>query len=346
MSGVRGWRHGVGLSAAAVANLLAALVATTTRGAGATEGVNRFVVLSSPRTGSTLLVTSLSQHPQLLSHHEVLLPTRCNLDPKARAAQLFPPLPDSLPARRALQAGRRALPGPFLWSLWNTTLPATRAAGFKLQSGQLGRPVVERLLLADGGVKKVVLFRSDLLGMLASSDAAKASGNWGGRPYEQRPGARQLRPASALRQARAYLDWYAFLAPRLAGQDFRVVTYEELSSDFAATMASLTAWLGADAEFPYTPGRNKQMVQPVEEMYPSIGDVERSLEEAGIPLRPSFEEAAAGNFRPLGSAGGLLQQSHPPLLRDAQQQLKRAVHRHQWMGAFSRQHRRQRPPDG
>mmetsp|Transcript_2568 Transcript_2568/g.4601 ORF Transcript_2568/g.4601 Transcript_2568/m.4601 type:complete len:211 (-) Transcript_2568:1761-2393(-) len=155
----------------------------------------RYVILSSARTGSTLLATSLSQHPEIFSHHELLQPVNSNMDPKAR--HLFPPPPISTDERRALQNSRRANLATFLSSIWNATLPGTKAVGFKLQRGHLPHAAVKYHLLNDTTIKKIVLFRSDLLGMLASIAAAQSSGNWGGTTTEHKV---TYNPTSAVNQ--------------------------------------------------------------------------------------------------------------------------------------------------
>jgi len=89
-----------------------------------------------------------------------------------------------------------------------------------------------------------------------------------------------------------YIRWYAFLRGGLAGQEYLLVTYRELEADFRGSMSRVTAWLGVDASFAYTPGRTKQMLRPLEEIFRNMGECAAALQEHGIPLEPTFDETS------------------------------------------------------
>lgn len=172
--------------------------------------------------------------------------------------------------------------------LWDNIPANTRAVGFKLIYGHLEHEVADELLLSDMNVKKVVIYREDLLALLTSRQLAIQTGKWMNRHYSQN--AFKINIHSMLEDLQQYMQWYAFLRERLENQDIQVVKYEDLSSDFSAVMERLSIWLGASPGFPYTQALGKQRVQPLEAFVTNLEEAKAAIVAAGYPLRMIFED--------------------------------------------------------
>jgi len=129
----------------------------------------RFVIIAAPRTGSTHLVNLLGRQPDIFCHGEVfgkkrvLFRGRKNVDPGVS---------DELMALR--QTDREV----FLERIFGMN-EGRQHTGFKIFQGH-DDSALERLV-NDHAVRKILLYRRNLLAAYASALAAKKTGVWGAR---------------------------------------------------------------------------------------------------------------------------------------------------------------------
>jgi pyrimidine deaminase RibD-like protein/catechol 2,3-dioxygenase-like lactoylglutathione lyase family enzyme/LPS sulfotransferase NodH len=135
-----------------------------TPGAFEGDGRTRFVVISAPRTGSNYLCSLLDSHPEILCHHELF-----NLDG----------IRYSLSKSEGFSLGsiaeRDADPVGFVHRAWREHSGA-RAVGFKL--ARRHPEFVFRDVLADQGVRKIVLRRRNRLKTFVSELVARKEQRW------------------------------------------------------------------------------------------------------------------------------------------------------------------------
>ncbi|MEO1275535.1 MAG: hypothetical protein AAFV96_09130 [Pseudomonadota bacterium] len=126
-------------------------------------GITRFVILALPRTGSSLLNGTLRQHPDVISQGELFGE---NIK--------FHFHDDFLPR---IDLDRRAEdPAHLIDAVWAFAPGGERWRGFKHFHRQ--SPAATEILLADAGVKKIILERENRLAMHSSGQLARESGVW------------------------------------------------------------------------------------------------------------------------------------------------------------------------
>ncbi len=129
--------------------------------------MTKFIVLSTQRSGSTFLVTSLSSHPRIHCYEELFLHT--NHDPEAyltyRTANM---------GRRLTHLfQRKQLIDKYLLDIYSPNGNNTQAVGFKLMYPQI-RQLPEIVdLVKEQNIKVIHLIRQNTLKVIASHQAAK-----------------------------------------------------------------------------------------------------------------------------------------------------------------------------
>ena len=256
--------------------LLVYALACVTFAAG--EGVTRFVVIAEPRTGSTLLVDSLNEHPKILAHREVL--RYDNWDMHAfRDTIRHRLLPGwSFDARKELQSNLKRNSTFYINHIFDTR-DDEEAVGFKMFHWHL-RWKESLKVLRDPDVKKIVLFRRSLLAKITSHQVAGYTGSFHGRVTHEHI---DLDIERAVESAETSLTWYSCVKDALADQEYAMVAYEELDSRFQTAMHRLTNFLGVSPDFTYTQAQRKQTVQPLEETAKNADEVAAKFTQLGIP---------------------------------------------------------------
>ena len=143
-------------------------------------GSTPFVVLTTQRSGSVLLVQAIQSHPDMFCFHEMLRPKIRN-DQSLRAY-----LAPSLPRRVGRFVRPYATTKGYLDQLFATR--DERAVGFKLMYNQLRRHPELWLMFRRGELKVVHLVRSNILHTEVSAVRAKVTGEFHARG-EARPSA-------------------------------------------------------------------------------------------------------------------------------------------------------------
>jgi LPS sulfotransferase NodH len=178
----------------------------------------RFVIACMERTGSTWLCRLLNSHPSILCHGEVFSPEVIGY---ARP----------LAARSALTgswtlARREAEPRAFIEDVFADS-GGHRAVGVKLLGWHQRELVCE--LLADTGVRKVILRRLNHVHVFLSFQRSKILGKWHGVDYD---GLRvRIDPDRLFGYVEMYDSIYDWIERTCAGSPVHHVTYEELLSD-------------------------------------------------------------------------------------------------------------------
>lgn len=196
------------------------------------SAVTRFVVLAVPRTGSNYLVSLLHSHPDILCHTELF-----NKDKIWQQIGL---------GRENIDFGTKEArdrdPKAFMERIWSQ--PNGRSAvGFKFLGGQ-GRNV-EKVILRDRSIRKIVLDRQNEVKTYVSLLTAKQSQDWGfvgtGEPPKRQPVTVNV---EGLKQAADFNAAYykrVRRALRWRRQSFMDISYEQLFDE--ATIRRLLSFL-------------------------------------------------------------------------------------------------------
>jgi LPS sulfotransferase NodH len=208
----------------------------------ASERPTRFVVLSQPRTGSSLLCGSIRWHPQILMHGELLNPYYGDDLPREGAARF----------RTAMAVTTHA------------------AVGCKLHACQPNPDCAEweaawEELFADPTIKVVHLTRQDTLAQLASWKIADQLDRWGDQvDVAERP---------VIRIDSAELNWfrrwnamaYRVRLARLRRHPFLPVTYEELRDRWQSTVNDVLRFVGVEP-MPLDPCAVQNEIRPLDQV--------------------------------------------------------------------------------
>jgi len=203
----------------------------------------RFVIIGSPRTGSSHLVTLLGSHPDILCSGNVF---------HSRSVWVFWPKKALTPqVKSELLELREADPDALLERVFSSSF-GREHVGFKIFEGQNDR-ILDRLIL-DNDVRKIVLHRRNVLANYASSLTAKRSGDWGGRAGGRIPEP----PKVPFNEARfiafhdAYVAFYRTVIAKLNDnhQQFHLVSYDEINDPFF--LSSLLRFIGVQGSLSET----------------------------------------------------------------------------------------------
>lgn len=152
-----------------------------------TDRTIRFVVLSTARSGTSLLTSTLNQHPDVYCHGEIFHPR-----PEIH-------IRDEFRAQADLGARERD-PVSFTYSLLDFS-NGMAAVGFKMWRAQ-SEPVCDALL-SDRSLKKIILERQNKLAQFSSGTLAKTTGVWNlraGRDLKVVNGAKATFSSSSFRK--------------------------------------------------------------------------------------------------------------------------------------------------
>jgi len=185
----------------------------------------RFVILAQPRTGSSLLVSSLRQHPQVMCRDEVL---------NAWQAKWFQDCPSD---------GRGRL-------LHCLSAPGEKAVGCKLHVSQPDADHHSPLewesawdaLSEDPEIRVICLYRQDLIAQLASFKIAAKTNQWGVQNIVQRPTIEILPDELKWFQKWNRMAYQARLG-RLTHHCVLSVSYEQLTSAWDTTLEFIQQFL-------------------------------------------------------------------------------------------------------
>jgi LPS sulfotransferase NodH len=134
------------------------------------EPASRFVIFAAPRTGSNWLCSLLDSHPEVLCHHEIFNPEGIFYSVSLRSGELD----------LGTVEERDRDPAAVLERLWQESF-GRRWVGFKLNRDQ--DPRAFALVLADPGIRKILIKRRNRIRTFLSERVALATGEWESYPW-------------------------------------------------------------------------------------------------------------------------------------------------------------------
>ncbi|HEX3429316.1 MAG TPA: hypothetical protein VHT03_00390 [Rhizomicrobium sp.] len=196
----------------------------------------RFVIIAAPRTGSTHLTSLLNEQKDIACHGEIFHPKKVFVRwPREQKSQDI--------MEKLMQLRERSAQEFLDYICANSG--AYRHVGFKIFSGHNDRFL--ETLISDDSIRKIVLWRSNLLASYSSSLIAR--GTFGRKPSKP-PEPRQVRfdAARFVAYGERHCAFYRSMFERLnaANQVFFTVHYEQINDPWL--FASLVSFIGGNPE--------------------------------------------------------------------------------------------------
>lgn len=193
----------------------------------------RFVVIASPRTGSSYLVNLLSAHPDVF--------TNGNVFDSRETVYVF--WPDATPdLKRELMAMRRADPYAFLERIYSSGY-GRHHVGFKIFSGE--NDEILDSLIRDAAIKKIVLFRRNVLACYSSALVARKTRKYSATVETQQPLV-EFRRRQFIKFFNHYTSFYRSTILKLNNfkQNYYLLHYEDTMDGYI--LSSVLNFIGAD----------------------------------------------------------------------------------------------------
>ncbi len=229
-----------------------------------------FIVLTAPRSGSSMLIQSLRAHAGIVSFGELLNPRHIGFN-----------TPGFWNRNRRLQSWRNRHPVEFTKTMvYRGYAARIEAVGFKVFHQHLDRPRFRPLrnyLASKPGLRVIHLRRRNLLRALLSRTIAASTGVWGIASREQRSPLRvRLEPAGCLEYFEAVSrQWqeYERIFPPGALLD---VSYESLAAAFGEEIERIQRFLEVEkTDLPRL--TLQQEVRPLPEAIENYTELESAL---------------------------------------------------------------------
>jgi hypothetical protein len=197
----------------------------------------RFVIIASPRTGSTHLTSLLNEQDGIACHGEIFHPKKIFVR--------WPKKQKSPEAMAKLMSLRDSNPREFLDYICANS-GECRHIGFKIFSGH--NDVFLDSIVADDAIKKVVLFRANLLASYSSSLIARGTSRGHERIEGSNPTRVTFEAARFMAYGERHCAFYRSVFERLnaAKQFFSTVQYEQINDPWL--LANLVSFIGGDPE--------------------------------------------------------------------------------------------------
>lgn len=210
-------------------------------GTGHSRDYTRFVLLSYQRSGSTMLVSALRQHPNIQTFGEVFNPGSVMLHTPGydNHAYYLRQLRDTKP---------RTFLDRFIFRGFDPTI---QAVGLKLFPSQAQDPLFEQALaelIQDPKIKLIHLKRDNLLAVYLSYRRATASGVWAVDQGATDNAPLVLEPEQCEQAFREMRIGEAYFESILRSRPQLSLSYETLSSDLEPRLTSVQEFLGVDVK--------------------------------------------------------------------------------------------------
>ncbi|HLY04352.1 MAG TPA: hypothetical protein VKR31_01250 [Rhizomicrobium sp.] len=233
-----------------------------------------FVIIASPRTGSTHLTALLHKHSEIICHGEIFHPKMTN---PLRRWETGAGVSES--AAEMLELRRRD-PRQFVRRVFENN-DGGKHVGFKIFNGHNDEVLDE--LIVDSAVKKIVLFRANLLAVYSSSRIAHKIGERVLKtPRESQPLVR-FEQEKFVKYCRKYTAFYRDVVERLAAsrQNFHLLDYAAINDP--SLFAALVSFIGADpGQARLEPSMIKQNSPDLLKRFSNPDEVGRFLRENGL----------------------------------------------------------------
>lgn len=199
----------------------------------------RFVIIASPRTGSNNLVFKLRAHPAILCNGEVFHPKNVWVFwPKGELTD---------PVKAELLQLKRADPRGLLERVFAANFGRS-VVGFKIFRGQ-NDEIMERLI-DDSSIRKIVLYRKNVLANYSSTLAANRTKTFSIRDVGEPMGSPKVpfAPKRFVNFHNSYMEFYHYVLNRLNAkrEQFYFLNYEDINDGHL--FANLLNFLGVDPE--------------------------------------------------------------------------------------------------
>ncbi len=197
----------------------------------------RFVIIASPRTGSSHLVNMLGGHPEIFCNGNVFHP---------KHVWVFWPDSDlGREVKAELLRLRNTDPMALLERVFATNYGRPHV-GFKIFEGQ--NDEILQKLIGDEAVRKIVLYRKNVLANYSSKIVARKTDKFNAREGEQGGEVTKIQfvPGKFVSFHARYNAFYRGVIDRLNQnrQHFHLIDYDEINDP--SLLAALTTFIGAD----------------------------------------------------------------------------------------------------
>lgn len=252
-----------------------------------------FVIIASPRTGSTHLTALLHKHGEIICHGEILHPKMTN---PLKRWESSARVPESATEMLDL---RKRNPQQFIRRLFEND-HGGKHVGFKIFKGHNDEILDE--LVADPAVKKIVLFRPNLLAVYSSSRIAHHVGERVLKtPREIQPLVR-FDQDKFVKYCRKYVAFYRGVVEKLVAsrQNFHFLDYGAINNP--SLFAAVVSFIGADPDQArLEPSMIKQNSPDLLKRFSNPDEVDRFLRGKGL-MNWLYEGEMT--FVPFGKEGG------------------------------------------
>ena len=248
----------------------------------------RFVIVASPRTGSSHLVTLLSAHPDILCSGNSLHPKHVWLS--------WPRTDLTASVKSELADLRERDSDAFLERLYTSGYGRSHV-GFKIFNGQNNAAL--RRLLENPEIRKIILYRKNVLANFASALAARSSKKWSvkeGRPLPPPP-AVHFDEQEFVGFHNKYVAFYQEVLGRLNhnSQPFHFIDYLDINEPLL--FAGLVSFIGADparlsSPSPVRAAHTKQNSPDILSRFLNSADVASFLDRYGLQHWAREEETS------------------------------------------------------
>lgn len=194
----------------------------------------KFIVIAQPRTGSSHFVSRLGAHPDIF----------CNGNALNRNVWVF--WPDlSKEEKQDLIKLRRESREALLELVFAKNF-GRAPVGFKIFQRESDALLDE--MIKDSSIRKIILYRSNVLANYSSSLIAAKSGIYGVTPGQKAPNLKlRFNTKRFLRFHNAYVGYYSSVINKLreAGEPFHTILYDQINDDLF--FSGVLNFIGADA---------------------------------------------------------------------------------------------------
>ena len=198
--------------------------------------MNRFIVLSTQRSGSAFLVTSLASHPAIECHREIFLRKNRNEDSYRTYRR------SSLPRMLGHAFKRRSSISGFLDQLYHDCA-GIQATGFKLMYTQIRQFPEVLPVLESHDVSVIHLVRRNFLRLETSRRVAEKRGIYHSKE-QLKPVTIKLDPAALLEEFSEMDSSISRHAAMFSSRPYMEITYESLLGNFDQESRRLQEFLG------------------------------------------------------------------------------------------------------
>ena len=233
---------------------------------GGNQDYQKYIIMSHPRSGSTMLTGILSQHSQIISFHELF---------HSRHIQFYTRGYNN--HSKPLLLLRYCYPTYFLdHFIFPAYSENIKAVGFKVFPVHLNRipfaPVWE-WLNCNKDVKVIFLTRRNLLATYLSLEKARKSGRWAIRDTSKLDKENvTLNYKRLIKQFNRHRKLTTEAFNRLSNHQIFQITYEEIISDYKNKIRNIQNFLEVDFE-PHEPIHKKQEMRPLSEVITNYNEL-------------------------------------------------------------------------